>query len=114
MGVALDEFPDCEAIRGFLRGDRNVVAHESSPGSICLVHRENLFENGPRFKIRLDPECSEFAAEAGMLESAEWSLLIVYQAIDCYSAGLDMRCDAACALNVRAAHVSVEAILRIV
>jgi hypothetical protein len=35
MGVGLDEFPDSEAVRAFLRGDRNVFAHESSPGSIC-------------------------------------------------------------------------------
>src|ERR1700722_7398051 len=69
---------------------------------------------GPRFKKCLDPERSEFTADAGMLESAEWRLLVVQHAVDRHAAGLKLRCDATGALNVRAAHVSVEAVLRIV
>src|SRR5580658_7660342 len=72
------------------------------------------FQNGPRFKKRLDAERSEFAADTGMLESAERRLLIVQHTVDCHAAGLDLRCDAARALNVRAAYVSVESVLRIV
>ena len=49
-----------------------------------------------------------------MLESAERRLLIVQHAVDRNAAGEDLRGDAARALNVRAAHVSVEAVLRIV
>src|SRR5690348_9788208 len=85
--------------------------------SPCLLFRarqERLFEDGSWFEKRLDPECSEFTADAGMLEPAERRLLIVQHSVDRYAAGLDLRRDAACALNVRAAHVSVEAVLRIV
>ena len=74
----------------------------------------SLFEDSPRFQIGLDAERSEFAADAGMLESAERRLLIIQQAIDRYPAGSDLRCDATCALKIRAAHVSVEAVLRII
>jgi hypothetical protein len=48
-----------------------------------LKHCKGFFEDGSRFKIRFDSERSEFAAEAGMLESAERSLLIVQWAINC-------------------------------
>src|SRR5689334_11165748 len=73
-----------------------------------------LFEDSPRFQIRLDPKRSEFPANARMFESAERRLLIVQQAVDRYPPGLDLRCDVACATKVRTAHVSVEAVLRIV
>jgi hypothetical protein len=56
----------------------------------------------------------QIATDAGMLESAKWRLLIVQQATDRYPTGLDLRGNAARALNVCSAHVSVEAVLRIV
>jgi hypothetical protein len=34
------------------------------------------FENGSRFEKRLDPECSEFTADAGVLVSVERRLFI--------------------------------------
>jgi hypothetical protein len=61
------------------------------------------FQNGPRFKKRLDAERSEFAADTGMLESAERRLLIVQHSVDRHAAGLDLGCDAAHALNVKSA-----------
>src|SRR5579863_216927 len=71
-------------------------------------------QDGPRLKERLDAERSEFTSEAGMLKSAERRLLIVQHAVDRYAAGSDLRCDAARALKVRTAYVSVEAVLSIV
>jgi hypothetical protein len=54
-------------------------------------------------KVRIG-EAPEFAANAGVLESAERRLLIVKHAVDRDAAGLDLRRHAAGALNVGAAH----------
>jgi hypothetical protein len=44
---------------------------------ILFKHRRRTFENGSRFEKRIDPDRSEFAPNAGMLEPAEARLLIV-------------------------------------
>src|SRR5579872_3596718 len=67
-----------------------------------------------RLEERLDPVDTKFATDAGVFESAERRLLIVQHAVDRYATGFDLRCDATGALCVRAADVSVEAVLRIV
>jgi hypothetical protein len=83
MRISLDKFPNGEAIRRCSGGDGSVVGHGS------LSCRGSL-QDGPRFKKRLDPERSEFAADAGMFESAERRLLIVKHAVDRHSAGSDL------------------------
>ena len=72
------------------------------------------FEDSPRFEKRFDPERAEFAADARVLKSTEGRLLIVKHAVDRYASGLDLGRHATGALNVRTAHVSVEAVLRVV
>src|SRR5579871_3715048 len=87
----------------------------ASPGEIVVCElMVELLQDGPRFKKRLDPEQSEFTADAGMLESAERRLLVVQHAVDCHATSLDPRGDAAGALNVCAAYISVEAVFRVV
>ena len=77
MRVGLDEFPDGEAIRGFSWGDRNVLAHESSPCSICLDAQLGLLENGSGFEVRLDPVLAILSASAGIFESSPGGLRII-------------------------------------
>src|ERR1700722_15677164 len=89
-----------------------------SRGAILLetmsVGRRESLENGSRLKKRLDPERSEFAADAGVLESAERRLLIVQKSVDRDAAGEDSRGYATRAVTVRAPPVSVKTVLRIV
>jgi len=82
-----------------------------------LIHldaKRGSFEDGPRFKKRLDPERSEFTADAGMLESAERRLLIVQHSVDRNAAGEDLRGDAARALYVGPAYEGVKAEIRVI
>jgi len=62
------------------RGCGLVKSHEAlkalAPYDLQESERRSL-KDGPRFKKRLDPERSEFTADAGMFESAERRLLIV-------------------------------------
>jgi hypothetical protein len=76
--------------------------------------KSGSLEDGLRFEKRLDPIDAKFATHAGVFEPTERRLLIVKQAVDRNAAGEDPRGYAPRALNVRAAHVSVEAVLRIV
>ena len=82
MRVGLDEFPDGEAIRGFSWGDRNVLAHESSPCSICLDAQLGLLENGSGFEVRLDPVLAILSASAGIFESSPGGLRIIRHVVD--------------------------------
>src|SRR5258708_37822985 len=78
----------------------------------CLIRSGTAaqsLEDGARFEKRLDPERAEFAADAGMLESAPRSLLIIKHAVDRYTAGKDLRGDAARARPIGPAHEAVEA-----
>src|SRR6202034_4954649 len=79
-----------------------------------LVLLSGSLKDGLWLKKRLNSVDAKFATHAGLFESAERCLLVVYQAIDRNPAGLDLRCDSTGALNVSPTHVSVEAVLRIV
>ena len=81
VGVGLDELPDGKAIPGFLGEDAKVFAI-SRPPRLPHLGRQELFENCPRFEKRFDAVRAEFAANAGVLESAERRLLIVKHAVD--------------------------------
>src|SRR5579872_4498478 len=78
--------------------------------SIC----SGSFKDGPRFKKRLDPERTEFTADAGMLEATKWRLLVVKHAVDRYAPSEELRRYATRAFYVGAAYVSVKAEVRVI
>ena len=71
--MGLDEFADCETVRGFTGRDCQVLTHESA--SLRL-------EYGAGFEKRLDPVLAIFTAEAGVFESAPGCLRIIRHAVD--------------------------------
>jgi hypothetical protein len=61
--------------------DGDVFAHELVSLFIYAL-QERSFKGGPWFEKRLNTECAEFMADAGLLESAERCLLIVNHPVD--------------------------------
>src|SRR5580658_7386298 len=111
MCVGLYEFPDRQPIGCFFGGNGDVFTHKLVSKGWCGVLRHTTAqssENRFRFKVCFDSVCPKFTANARILESAEWRLLVIKQAVDGYAAGLNLSRDATGALNVRAADVCVE------
>src|ERR1700733_4663234 len=112
MCVGFYELVYSESISGFVWGnDAYVVAHKLV---LAVGFLSGSLKDGLWLKKRLNSVDAKFATHAGLFESAERCLLVVWPAIDRNPAGLDLRCDSTDALNVSPTHVSVEAVLRIV
>jgi hypothetical protein len=76
--------------------------------AVPLGPSSGSFKDRSRFEKRLDPEGAELTADARVLKSTEWGLLIVKHAVDRYAPGEELRRHAPGALYVSAAYVGMK------
>src|ERR1700740_984854 len=72
------------------------------------------FKDRSRFEKRLDPEGAELTADARVLKSTEWGLLVVKHAVDRDAPGEELGCHTPRALYVRAACVGIKPEFRVI
>jgi hypothetical protein len=82
LRVGFDEFSDRQAICSFTGRDCDVFPHGCSPYPVALARQHLLLEDGSWFEKRLDSVSAILTADAGIFESASWSLRIIRHVVD--------------------------------